>query len=269
MNTSSDALKSIAQALSFLTDEEDVVRAHWRKSFIGLMAFGHPPEVALREAYNSRDSEVMRAVLAHWSDMDWNRVVARNKTLKPGKLIMERRLDHVCHLKEAGLLMTDCLHLFIEVAQKHDDPEPIRVLKDEFGYENFIWKQHDFAFSLEKCGPGLAPFMREELLEHLNKRHGRAISSFTKFLLNFSSLKCFAALLSSGKDIRPLYQRQKDTLHPHLNSLIEKTGSRHGQLALMSMEPDPVDIIGRHIDDNFYGMSGHTFQFDYPERTQT
>jgi hypothetical protein len=266
MNPNHKSIKSLGTALSLIPDDAENVRSHWRHAFIDLMRKEEKPDTALRAAYVSREAELLRAVFKHWPNVDWNRHIVRSKFLKTGTLMRERRYAHLRALRDAGVTLSDNFHHLIQVAQAHDDPEPIHVLRRDFGWNDLIWKQDDFAFYLESCGPGLAPLMWDELLHHMNSRHGRAIRSFTKLRVTFSGLKGFAALLSTGKDIRGIYRNQMDTAHPHLIDLINKTGSKHGQLALRAMEPDPIDIVGRPSAGSFFGMPAETFFQDYPER---
>ena len=269
MTSTSFALKNIGAALYLAPGGTEAARKHWRAAFLDLMSKESEPGTAFAAAYASRDVTLLRAVFAHWPEADWNREIAQNKSIKPGSLMVERRYDHLRALRDAGVHLGSTLHLLVEVAQKRDDPKPIHFLAKEFGYSDLIWKQNDFSFYLYDCGPGLAPLMWQELQHHMQNRHSRAMRSFTQFRLGFCELKPFAALLASGKDIRSLYRGQIDTAHPHLLSLIEKTGSKHGQLALKALEPDPIDVIGRANNGLFYGMSAKTFQEDYPERTQS
>lgn len=225
------ALRYISHAIAKLPEETDSARESFRSAFILLMSEADTPADAFRAAFDGRDESLLRAVFAQWPDENWTRIQAQAKSTRIGTLIHEQNYGMLLACRDAGIIMGNTLHLLIEVALRHDDPEPIRILREEFAHTDLIWKQNDFDFSILQCKPRLAPLLWEEMQIHLQNLHGRAMQSFTRFRTGYTELKPFAALLASGRDITPLFRSQMNRMHPHLASLVQNTASKHGQLA--------------------------------------
>ncbi len=261
-----DPLNELGLAISRLPDDAREAREHWQSAFRALLQDTSDPNEAFKAVFAARDATLAREVFERSPDLDWNRISARNPSVRVGTLIMERRYDMLRAFRDAGIKMGSSLHLLVQVAKKYDDPEPIRVLREDFGNTDLVWKKHDFAYHFEKCGPGLAPVLWEELHIHLNSMQGRAMRSFKQMPLSYLPLKSLAALLASGHDIRPLFRSLLETTHPHLRSLIEQTGSNHGQIALKALEPDPIAVIARPHNKKFYGLDPERMRIDFPEQ---
>lgn len=248
-----NALRGIGNAIAELPASSSSVKASLRSAFIRLMADIEEPDQVFRIAFGARDNNLLRAVFKNWPDANWNQIHSRANSTKIGTLIHEQDYDLLLTCRDAGIMMSNNMHLLIQTSLKLDDPEPIRLLREEFGHTGLIWKQNDFNFSIIQCGHNLAPLIWEELQIHLQDFSSRAIQSFIAFRGGLNELKPLAALLCSGYDITPLYRPFLKYMHPHLASLVLSTGSSHGQVFLKTLEPDPISVIGRSPSDSFFG----------------
>lgn len=267
MTDHNEALRNLGHALFCLPeDAPDQGRASFLASARALLRGIEDPGEALKSALASRNADLLDAVFKAWPETKWTRVHFQSGAAKIGTLAGEMRIDLLRLCRNAGLYINDNIHHLVASALRADNADALRFLREECGYTAPFWKPKDIASGLILCGPNAAPFLWEEFQGHLDTPHGQAMQSFLQFGATRAYLKEIAALLASGRDVTRYFRQDLDLLNPHVAALVQKTASNHGQLALKSLESDPIAVIGRPFEAEFYGISGKSFHQDYPPK---
>lgn len=231
------------------------------------------PGAAMSAALTARDADLIRMVVAHFPDVsNWTRHAFLRDGLRPGTLAHEMRLDCLAALLEAGVALGSVLDGLALEALSQDRGDALDWLDTVAKWTKTPWPRKHLRNRLLACGPGCAAHLRRHLdSQILQDGNNAPRHSLRHHILpggpHGATLKELAALLSSRHDITGLFVRDIDQFHPYLRELIEATASAHGQLRLRAMEPDPVELLGRHEHARFFGLDGQRFQVDFPAAT--
>lgn len=149
-----------------------------------------------------------------------------------------------------------CGNLLAEAARR-GDRELFETIAAQFHPLEPFWQADPFQMmnAVEQCGSELAPEMARRLEAAVREKSPVMTSQRVGFFMG-TDLKPVAAMLRAGCDLSKAEDYESDPIGPHMQALLNKSGSAHGRMHLAEMEPSLAEMLARPSRGGvFYGLA--------------